>query len=73
MSPFAINYYLFISFAGLIILLFLALMSALNLESLRLKKESYNNSAFNLLIASLVNIDSIKFIDVRRISGIPND
>jgi hypothetical protein len=55
MSPYGINYYLFISIAGVLLLLFLSLLCFLNLESLKLKKDTHNKSAIKLLIVALVD------------------
>ena len=59
MSPFSLNYFLFISIAGVFLLLLLSLLCFINLESLKLKENTSNKCAVNVLISASVRFFNI--------------
>lgn len=56
MAGFCLNYCLFISVAGCALLVFFAFCCFVNLEALRLPKDSKNSRGFAVLFSAIVKI-----------------
>lgn len=60
MAGFCLNYCIFISIAGMALLFFFAICCFVNVEALKLPKDSKNSRGFAVLFSSIVIINLMK-------------